>query len=217
MIRPAESPGGFRNTDPALAPPGWCSRRHRTISAMRRARTPRRCGARRRTSAPVTISAGPRAARRYPKSSWAGVRTTSSPVPARSTTRARTSTSAVSRPWPPAFIRTAPPTLPGIPTKNSRPLPARGRAAAREDRERHRRRPRCTTPGPASRSTRFEVADEHDREPGESAIGHEQVRSASDEEQGRRVLTDHPRDGGERVERPGAHERARPAHRGGRW
>ena len=35
MRRPAESPGGLRNTEPALAPPGWCSRRQRTISATR--------------------------------------------------------------------------------------------------------------------------------------------------------------------------------------
>ena len=34
MRRPAESPGGLVNTEPALAPPGWCSRRHRTMSAI---------------------------------------------------------------------------------------------------------------------------------------------------------------------------------------
>ena len=33
MRRPAESSGGFVNTDPALAPPGWWALRHRTISA----------------------------------------------------------------------------------------------------------------------------------------------------------------------------------------
>ena len=31
--RPAESPGGLVNTEPALWPPGWLARRHRTISA----------------------------------------------------------------------------------------------------------------------------------------------------------------------------------------
>ena len=35
MSRPAASPGGFVNTDPAFWPPGWCSRRQRTISSMR--------------------------------------------------------------------------------------------------------------------------------------------------------------------------------------
>jgi hypothetical protein len=33
--RPALSPGGFRNTEPAFAPPGWCSRRQRTMSSIR--------------------------------------------------------------------------------------------------------------------------------------------------------------------------------------
>ena len=34
---PAETPGtGLTNTDPAFWPPGWCSRRQRTISAMLR-------------------------------------------------------------------------------------------------------------------------------------------------------------------------------------
>ena len=31
--RPAESPGGLAKTEPALLPPGWCWRRHETISA----------------------------------------------------------------------------------------------------------------------------------------------------------------------------------------
>ena len=38
------------------------------------------------------------------------------PAAARVRTRARSKTSRVSQPWPPAFIRTAPPTDPGIPT-----------------------------------------------------------------------------------------------------
>ncbi len=29
---PAESPSGLVKTEPALEPPGWCSRRHRTMS-----------------------------------------------------------------------------------------------------------------------------------------------------------------------------------------
>ena len=52
MRRPAESPGGLANTEPAFAPPGWCSRRQRTISAMlglaggrRRRRPTRKVGA----------------------------------------------------------------------------------------------------------------------------------------------------------------------------
>ena len=34
MSRPAESPGGLVNTDPALLPPGWLARRHRTTSSI---------------------------------------------------------------------------------------------------------------------------------------------------------------------------------------
>ena len=34
MILPAESPGGLVKTEPALLPPGWLARRHRTISSM---------------------------------------------------------------------------------------------------------------------------------------------------------------------------------------
>ena len=37
MSRPAASPGGLVNTEPAFWPPGWCSRRQRTISSMRSA------------------------------------------------------------------------------------------------------------------------------------------------------------------------------------
>ena len=51
MSRPAESPGGLANTEPALEPPGWCSRRHRTTSATSprsRRRSPRRSGRSRR-------------------------------------------------------------------------------------------------------------------------------------------------------------------------
>ena len=32
MSRPAESPAGLVNTEPALDPPGWCSRRHLTMA-----------------------------------------------------------------------------------------------------------------------------------------------------------------------------------------
>ena len=69
------------------------------------------------TSAPVTTSCG--ATGRAPVAEPERGRRAASPGrrrPARSATSAATSTSAVSRPWPPAFMRTAPPTLPGIPT-----------------------------------------------------------------------------------------------------
>src|SRR5437764_415114 len=59
MSRPALSPGGLRNTEPAFCPPGWCSRRHRTISATRASHA---AGSSRVTvnSAAVTTSLGRR-------------------------------------------------------------------------------------------------------------------------------------------------------------
>ena len=33
ISRPAESSSGLVKTEPALEPPGWCSRRHRTMAA----------------------------------------------------------------------------------------------------------------------------------------------------------------------------------------
>ncbi len=55
MSRPAESSSGLRNTEPAFAPPGWCSRRQRTTSSMR---SPQAAGssAAPTSSAPVTTS-----------------------------------------------------------------------------------------------------------------------------------------------------------------
>ena len=77
----------------------------------------------------MTTSVGPSAEFRYPRPSDSAGR--SSTVPAfASTTLASNSTSTVSRPWHPAFIRTAPPTDPGTPTKNSSP-PRPQRAAWR--------------------------------------------------------------------------------------
>ena len=94
MSRPAASPGGLRNTEPAFAPPGWCSRRQRTIS-----RDPR-LAARRVVAAPPRSSArdhdvgrrrarsgGSRGRGRRPGARPGG------PSPARSATAARTSTS----------------------------------------------------------------------------------------------------------------------------
>ena len=34
MSRPAESPSGLANTEPAFDPPGWCSRRQRTMAEI---------------------------------------------------------------------------------------------------------------------------------------------------------------------------------------
>ena len=88
MIRPAESPGGLANTEPALAPPGWCSRRQRTIvgdarlargGGRRRGHAERRAGdhlGRAERRAPV-----PEGERRQRAGAWPG-----RPPAARSTT-----------------------------------------------------------------------------------------------------------------------------------
>ena len=56
---------------------------------------------------------------------WSKTRT----VPSRSTPRAETSTSVVSPPWAPAFIRSAPPIAPGMPRKKASPSSAASAAA----------------------------------------------------------------------------------------
>ena len=71
MRRPAESPGGLVNTEPAFCPPGWCSRRHRTISSMRAAHAPGSSGAPGERRAPPRPTRGRQRRVRYPRPSWA--------------------------------------------------------------------------------------------------------------------------------------------------
>ena len=136
MSRPAESPGGLVNTEPAFCPPGWCSRRQRTISSMRAAHaagssrpTGERRGRRppRRPAAPSGGSPSPSSA----AAQLAHARRRRGRRP-----RASRSTSAVCAPWPPAFMRTAPPTDAGD--------------ARRRTRARRRRPPRCGGRAPGS-------------------------------------------------------------------
>ena len=57
MRRPAESSGGLVNTEPAFGPPGWCSRRQRTISSISAVGAGRRrpaCSPTRPTRRPAT-------------------------------------------------------------------------------------------------------------------------------------------------------------------
>ena len=93
----------------------------------------------------------------------------------------------MSEPWPPAFIRTAPPTEPGTPTAHSNPVsPA---AAVR------RASTGSATPPPAVTDRRraslagsghdLELADElgdGDRDAGEAVVGHQQVRPTADDQ-----------------------------------
>ena len=126
--RPARSagrpsrPGGLVNTEPAFGPPGWCSRRQRTISAivgLGPVAVTRARGRARPRPRPVTRrppsggSDRSRSVGRHP-SILAG-------APGRRT-RTLTSVAAMSEPCPPAFIRTAPPTDPGTPTAHSKPV-----------------------------------------------------------------------------------------------
>ena len=53
--RPAESPGGLVKTDPAFGPPGWFSRRQRTISARVASPAARSPGARARVASTTTV------------------------------------------------------------------------------------------------------------------------------------------------------------------
>ena len=221
MSRPAESPGGVRNTEPAFAPPGWCSRRQRTISSIVGFALARRRRGRPTNSAPVTTSAGPSADRRYPSSSAPTRAGTLGTVAGEVDDASRsTSTSAVSRPWPPAFMRTAPPTLPGMPDEELEAgEPGGGRAprastgsgtAAARSYGRHRAA-RCEV-------DTLEVTLEDDRDPGEATIGHEQVRAPPDHEHRGAVLAARRRPP---ARAPTAvrdtHERRRPDRRGGRW
>ena len=124
MRRPALGPSppsdGLTNTDPAFCPPGWCSRRQRTISAIRRSPSSRSPHSSPMVAESTTWSSArsdPR--KRRPRSA---ARTCASMPRRRSKMRTCRSDAAMSEPWPPAFIRTAPPTEPGTPTAHSKPV-----------------------------------------------------------------------------------------------
>ena len=84
---------------------------------------------------------------------WTAAAIHSSSPDARSTTRTLVNVAAMSEPWPPAFMRTAPPIEPGTPTAHSNPVKAaaavrrattgkRGRSPGRHRRTVDRRRRR---------------------------------------------------------------------------
>ena len=143
MSRPAESPGGLVNTEPAFWPPGWLARRQRTISAISASAAARSPGARlqlgldddlvggdrrapvaelERRRGHVAISSPPRGRRRGPRRGWR---------PCRSRGRRRSSAR-------------APPTEPGTPTAHSKPVEAGRRRPAGDDRQARPRLPRRT-------------------------------------------------------------------------
>ena len=92
----------------------------------------------------------------------------------------------MSEPWPPAFIRTAPPTEPGTPTAHSNPVSAGGGRAPGEHGQGHaaagRRRRRAGRRPPTSIAGAGRRRDDGDA--GEARVGDEQVGAAADDEHG---------------------------------
>src|SRR5829696_2069301 len=120
---PADISGGLANTLPQLGWfTGWLSRRQRRASSISARTAASDAGVRANRAAVTTAPAG-RADRRYPNPSSSGFIRTAVPAssPVRWNTSAHTSRSASSPPWAPAFIRTPPPTVPGIATAKAIP------------------------------------------------------------------------------------------------
>ena len=121
--RPAAISGGLANTLPQLGWfTGWLSRRQRRASSISARTVASGAGVRAKRAAVTTAPAG-RAERRYPKPSSSGFIRTARPAgsPVRWNTSAQTRRSASSLPWAPAFMRTPPPTVPGMATANAIP------------------------------------------------------------------------------------------------
>ena len=193
---PAESPSGLVNTEPALAPPGWCSRRHLTMAATascsastdpgvtpipppRRAgwASPRRCGSRRPGGRRRRSPRRPRRGR--PSGTGRGtrpcptraLRRSCAPRPRPNRARRRPTTTRTSRHRPPGGPG---PGAPGPPP----PAPRRGRVlgSGRSDAAAPaaRRRGGQLEPG--------ETATEMQDDPVEPLVGHQQVGAAPDDE-----------------------------------
>ena len=129
---------------------------------------------------------------RYPRSRSAAGTSPSFPV-RRSRTRTPTRLAAMSEPCPPAFMRTAPPIDPGTPTAHSNPV--RPALAVRRATTGSRAAAPARTGGPVDLD-RAERRAEVDGEPGESCVGHQQVRPVADDEQSMPVSPPSPGRGG---------------------
>ena len=96
----------------------------------------------------------------------------------------------MSEPWPPAFIRSAPPTDPGTPTPHSRPCsPAAADLRATTG---------SLAPAPARTDDAVDLDPvepraQPDDEPGEAGVGHEEVRALPQHEQRHRRARGHER------------------------
>ena len=205
MSRPAESPGGLRNTEPAFGAAGLvlAAPAHDLVDAC--ARTPRPAAAADRevgaghdlggTERRVAVAEAEVGRSRAPPRA---------PEPARSTRRAPARAPRRSRArGPPAFMRTAPPTLPGMPTKNSRP----DRPAAAVRRASTGQRDRAARPAPCPAPV-VEVDAARSRPPSTTATpanpwsATRRFDPRPTTSTGGACSRDHPGDGGERVERP---------------
>ena len=126
-----------------------------------------------RISARATTWPRSSAERRYWRPSSSGV---SQRVPSASATSARSSTADMSLPYAPAFIQTAPPTVPGMAHANSKPPSPAARARWRQT--------ASGAPPPASRPSSAAAAASSppslSASPWEAAVGHEQVRPEPD-------------------------------------
>ena len=173
---PAESPGGLVKTLPKVRTPwGWVARRWARNSASRAAIASRVAGAQARSRPPPPprrgrpTSAGSRApgrrarrggARRARRSRPSGAPCASSPA------------------WAPAFIATAPPTVPGMLAPHSRPsrpcAAARCTARGREAPPPHQR-------SVAAHRDRRQAADQPQHQAAEALVGDQQVGAAADD------------------------------------
>ncbi len=180
MSRPAESPGGLVNTDPALDPPGWFWRRQRTISAISAAPASGSPRAEpvvpghhhlRRADGGVPVGEGQARGRRL-----------ESPRLERGRPIGRTArVAAVSEPWPPAFMRMAPPTEPGTPTAHSRPR--RPAAAVRRASTGRLTAAPADHVGPLDLDG-LEAGAQGHGQTGKAAVGHQEVRAPPHDEDG---------------------------------
>src|SRR5512141_2148037 len=143
--------GGFRNADPkVLSPHGWLARRF-SLNCRIPSNTASLVPAEKRNPARTTIPWTGYFASRYPnRISRASILWSSPSAP---TTSTHSTSSPMLRPYAPAFIDSAPPTVPGIPESGSIPeSPDRAQSTA----SRGSIAPASTTTDPLERNTTLE-------------------------------------------------------------
>ena len=120
----------------------------------------------------------------------------------------------MSAPWPPAFMRTAPPIEPGTPTAHSKPVSPAATV---------RRATTGSALAPPARTARAvdvdlgEAIAQHDGQAGEAAVGHEQVRALADDQNGHARGDDGVAGGRQVVDRRRLEQQRGGTARPGRW